>query len=97
MSFSGAILSRKGKVKYAEAPCATLMLHGTADALVPYKQIVFFNLGFFGGGKLVERFQKFGYNYKFTDNPSLSERNRKTTGFEFDQNISRNILHPPGP
>ena len=63
MSFSGAILSRKGKVKYAEEPCATLMLHGTADALVPYKQIAFFNLGFFGGGKLVERFKKFGYNY----------------------------------
>ena len=63
MSFSGAILSRKGKVKYAEAPCATLMLHGTADALVPYKQIAFFNLGFFGGGKLVERFKKFDYNY----------------------------------
>ena len=63
MSFSGAILSRKGKVRYAEEPCATLMLHGTADALVPYKQIAFFNLGFFGGGKLVERFKKFGYNY----------------------------------
>ena len=63
MSFSGAILSRKGKVKYAEEPCPTLMLHGTADELVPYKQIAFFNLGFFGGGKLVERFKKFGYNY----------------------------------
>lgn len=63
MSFSGAILSRKGKVKYAEEPCATLMLHGTADGLVPYKQIAFFNLGFFGGGKLVERFKKFDYNY----------------------------------
>jgi predicted esterase len=63
MSFSGAILSRKGKVRYAESPCATMMLHGTADALVPYKQIAFFNLGFFGGGKLVERFKKFDYNY----------------------------------
>jgi predicted esterase len=63
MSFSGAILSRKGKVKYPEEPCATLMLHGTADGLVPYKQIAFFNLGFFGGGKLVERFKKFDYNY----------------------------------
>ena len=63
MSFSGAILSRKGKVKYEEEPCATLMLHGTADALVPYNQIAFFNLGFFGGGKLVERFKKFGYSY----------------------------------
>ena len=63
MSFAGAILSRKGKVKYQESPCPTMMLHGTSDALVPYKQIAFFNLGFFGGGKLVERFKKFGYNY----------------------------------
>ena len=63
MSFSGAILSRNGKVTYAEEPCATLMLHGTSDDLVPYKQIAFFNLGFFGGGKLVERFKKFDYNY----------------------------------
>ena len=28
-----------------------------------YKQIKFFNLGFFGGGKLVKRFDKFGYNF----------------------------------
>lgn len=63
MSFSGAILSREGKVDYKERPCPTLMLHGTADKLVPYKQIAVFNLGFFGGGKLVKRFAKFGFNY----------------------------------
>ena len=64
MSFSGAILSREGKVDYRKySPAPTLMLHGTADEIVPYKQIAVFNLGFFGGGKLVERFQKFGYNY----------------------------------
>lgn len=63
MSFSGAILSREGKVDYKNRPCPTLMLHGTSDELVPYKQIAVFNLGFFGGGKLVERFAKFGYNY----------------------------------
>ena len=63
MSFSGAILSRNGKVKYGLDPCPTLMLHGTADELVPYEQIAFFNLGFFGGGKLIERFKKFGLNY----------------------------------
>lgn len=64
MSFSGAILSREGKVDYRKlTPAPTLMLHGTADELVPYKQIAVFNLGFFGGGKLVERFEKFGYNY----------------------------------
>lgn len=63
MSFSGAILSRKGKVKYESRPAPTLMLHGTSDELVPYKQIKVFNLGFFGGGKLVERFKKFGLDY----------------------------------
>lgn len=63
MSFSGAILSREGKVNYKKEPCPMLMLHGTADGLVPYKQIKFFNLGFFGAGKLVERYKKFGFNY----------------------------------
>lgn len=63
MAFSGAILSRKGALDYAQTPCPTLMLHGTADKLVPYKQIRFLNLGFFGGGKIVERFEKFGFNY----------------------------------
>lgn len=63
MSFSGAILSREGLVDYKTRPCPTLMLHGTADELVPYKQIRVLHLGFFGGGKLVERFKKFGYNF----------------------------------
>ena len=63
MSFSGAILSREGKVDFGLEPCPTLMLHGTSDKLVPYKQIKILWLGFFGGGKLVERFEKFGHNY----------------------------------
>ena len=63
MSFAGAILSREGKVDYKNDPCPTLMLHGTADKVVPYKQIKVFNLGFFGGAKLVRRFEKFGFNY----------------------------------
>lgn len=63
MSFSGAILSREGELDYARMPAPTLMLHGTADELVNYNQIKFFNLGFFGGGKLVKRFEKFGFNY----------------------------------
>lgn len=63
MSFSGAIFSRKGKVHYGESPAPTLLLHGTGDAIVPYTHIRFFHLGFFGSGKLVERFEKFGYSY----------------------------------
>lgn len=63
MSFAGAILSREGEVDYKVTPAPTLMLHGTADKLVNYKQIKLFNLGFFGGGKLVKRFEKLGFNY----------------------------------
>lgn len=63
ISFSGGILSRKGKLKYAEEPAPTIMFHGTGDRLVNYGQIKFFNLGFFGSDKIAKRFSKFGYNY----------------------------------
>jgi predicted esterase len=63
MSFAGAIFSREGKVDFKTEPCPVMMLHGTADAIVPYTQIAVLNLGFFGGGKLVERFKKFDYNF----------------------------------
>ncbi len=87
MSFAGAILSREGKVDYVKTPCPTLMLHGTADDLVPYKQIKVFNLGFFGGGKLVERFKKFGLNfnmYHFMGNGhEIANSMDKTTDLQF--------------
>lgn len=63
MSFSGAILSREGKVDFKNKPCPTMMLHGTADKLVPYRQIAVLNLGFYGAGKLVDRFAKYDCNY----------------------------------
>ena len=63
MSFAGAILSREGKVDFKSETCPVMMLHGTADGLVPYKQIKILHLGFFGGGKLVDRFKKYGFNY----------------------------------
>ena len=63
MSFAGAIFSREGKVDFKTAPCPVMMLHGTADAIVPYTQIAVLNLGFYGGGKLVERFKKYDLNY----------------------------------
>ncbi len=62
--FSGAVFSRKGKVKYCEqAPAPTLFLHGTKDHIVTYKQIRLFNLGLFGSNALVKRFKKLNYPY----------------------------------
>lgn len=63
MAFSGAVLSRSGKLKYETAPAPTAFFHGTSDKLVNYGQIRFFNLGFFGSDKIAKRFAKFGYNY----------------------------------
>lgn len=63
MSFSGAVFSRHGKLRYTEIPAPTAFFHGTSDVLVNYKQIVFANLGFFGSDKIAQRFEKFGYNY----------------------------------
>ena len=64
VSYAGAIYSREGKVKYRNhEPAPTMFYHGTADKLVPYKQIKFFKIGFFGADALVKRFEKFGYPY----------------------------------
>lgn len=63
MSFAGAILSRSGLLEYATEPAPTLLLHGTEDRLVTYKQIKFFNIGFFGSDRIASRFARFGYEY----------------------------------
>jgi dipeptidyl aminopeptidase/acylaminoacyl peptidase len=65
ISYAGAILSRNGKVKYADSqPAPTLFYHGTEDQLVTYNQVAFANIGFFGSNKIVPQFEKFGYPYK---------------------------------
>lgn len=63
MAFAGAILSDKGKLKYAVEPCPQLLLHGTADKTVNYGSIRFFSWGFFGSDSIAERLSGFGYNY----------------------------------
>ena len=60
ISFSGAIFSRRG-LNYR---------YGTADRLVPYRQIKLFNIGFFGSDSVAGRFKKGHYSHKimrFTD------------------------------
>lgn len=63
ISFSGAIFSTRGKVKYAEPPAPQLLLHGTADRVVTYKSIRVFNLGLFGSSKIARRLDRKGYPY----------------------------------
>ena len=63
ISFSGAIYSHNGLVKYKNAPAPTLLLHGIDDRLVPYKFIRIGNLGFFGSNSLAKRFEKYQLPY----------------------------------
>jgi len=64
MPFSGAVYSNKGKLKYrVHAPAPTLLCHGTEDNLVPYKQVRFFNMGFYGSNTIAKRFKKEGYPF----------------------------------
>lgn len=64
VSYAGAIFSHEGAVKYRNRePAPTMLYHGTADRLVPYKQLKFFSLGFYGTDALVKRFEKYDYPY----------------------------------
>lgn len=63
-SFSGAIFSTVGALRYKKEPCPTLMLHGTSDKIVPYKQIALFNLRFMGSSVISRTFKDNGYNYR---------------------------------
>ena len=63
MSFSGAIFSREGKIRYAQEPAPTLLMHGTADKIVNYNHIVLFKNRFEGSKPLADIYAKNSYNY----------------------------------
>ena len=58
ITFSGAILSLKGKLKFKNPPAPRLMFHGTADKIVPYQKIRFFNRGFYGSAWIAKYLKK---------------------------------------
>lgn len=64
MSFSGAIFSRDGRIKYKNEPCPQLLFHGTSDTLVPYKQLQFLNTCFGGSSHIAESLRREGRNYQ---------------------------------
>lgn len=63
ISFSGAVFSRSGAVRFPVKPCPMMMLHGTADKIVPYKQIAFLNLHFSGTDVITRWMKKDGWCY----------------------------------
>ncbi len=63
VAFSGAILSYDGRLKYELPPAPTMLFHGTADKIVPYNKIRFFNKGFYGSSSIAGTFRKNGYPF----------------------------------
>lgn len=64
VAYAGAVFSRQGKVAYQRhAPAPVMMVHGTADRIVNYRQTAVANTGLYGTNALVKRFQKYNYPY----------------------------------
>lgn len=71
ISFSGAILSFDGSLKYKEAPAPKMMFHGSADKIVPYNKIRFFNKGFYGSAWIAKISKENNYPYFFYSEEGL--------------------------
>ena len=63
ISFAGAIVGDSGVPVYKNAPCPTLLLHGTADGTVQYNKTQVMRLGMWGSSVLANIYRKNGYNY----------------------------------
>lgn len=64
MSFAGGIIGQKGAPKYPQAPCPTLLLHGTADKAVAYNRLGTLRRGLWGSKYLASKWEKQGFrNY----------------------------------
>ena len=64
MAFAGAVFSMDGHVTYKRKPCPTLLLHGTADRIVPYGQITLFGNQFSGSNALAKKLGQAGADYQ---------------------------------
>lgn len=64
MAFSGAVFSTDGQVRYPQKPCPTLLLHGTADRIVPYSSIAILKNYFVGSAGIAIRLADIEANYQ---------------------------------
>ena len=70
MAFAGAVFSMDGHIVYNQKPCPTMLLHGTADRIVPYGQITLFSKQFAGSDALARKMAVTGANvqiFRFRD------------------------------
>ncbi len=65
MSFSGAIYSDRGAIRYPKGSAPTLLFHGTADKIVPYRNIRLLKRQFAGSPALAPILLKAGCSCSF--------------------------------
>ena len=63
ISFAGGIISSSGAPEFVSEPCPILLLHGTADQAVAYKQLGALGNGIWGSDYLSDVLSKKGYPY----------------------------------
>lgn len=71
ISYSGAIYSTHGSLKWATPPAPTLLFHGMRDKIVTYKQITLCNRGLYGTHAIVKRMAKFDLPYSVYRIPGI--------------------------
>lgn len=67
MSFAGAILSLGGDLLWTENTCPIQFFHGDADSNVPYDQVTFSQLGFYGSKHIAQQLKEKNLPYYFYD------------------------------
>ena len=63
MSFSGAIYSTQGKIRFQGASCPIFLCHGTDDKIVPYGQFALLGHRFAGTKVIAKALEKEGADY----------------------------------
>lgn len=87
IAFAGAIYSKEGTPSYSQPPAPTLFFHGSADKLVPYNKMRFFNKGMFGSRSLVKRFKQNGYPFMFYSITNIGHEVSEYPMWEFQDEI----------
>lgn len=87
VSFAGAILSVKGRPKYATQPAPTLFYHGTKDKIVAYNKFAIFRKGMYGTKSLVKVFKKKDYPFMVVRYAGLKHKVASFTRFEAQDQI----------
>lgn len=87
VSLAGAILSTKGRPRYATAPAPTLFYHGTKDRIVIYNKISIFRKGMYGTKSLVKVFDKNDFPYMVVRYKGMHHRVSSFPRFELQDQI----------